>query len=486
MTNRKTAKRAFLASVVALIICFSMLLGTTYAWFTDTVVAGRNRIVSGNLDIELDYAVMEDGVIKDWLPVKEDTNLFNENALYEPGYTEVVKFRVRNVGTLAAKCKLGINIVSETAGVNVYGDKFNLSDFLYTGVVDNAAVTAATRDQYAAFATTQFSKASDSVYAGAAENMLTLLPNDYVVGSGKDEAVFEVVVTMPTSVGNEANFLTDLKGDISDEGEEGFTNQPEIIFGVKLAATQWTYESDDFGIDYDEKAEFPSYSEAQLKADLSVPNSTTILTENVWVTEPIELAPGATLDGNGHVIYSSVGLNANGNSQFAIVATEGTIKNLAIVGSGRGVGTYGGLTGDLTLDNYYAAGGSYYFNIGNGNGHNFTVKNSTLSGWGSFGGKYDVVLFENCKFERGENNATVRAYYSATFRACDFEAGFNLDVADDLDYYVAIKLRGCTYNGNNANASEIINSREEALALGLIEQADYDAYSWPIKPDPNA
>lgn len=485
MTNRKTTKRAFLASVMALIICFSMLLGTTYAWFTDTVVAGRNRIVSGNLDIELDYAVMEDGKIKEWLPVEESTNLFNENALYEPGYTEVVKFRVRNVGTLAAKCKLGINIVSETAGVNVYGDKFNLSDFLYTGVVDNAAVTAATRDQYAAFATTQFSKASDSVYAGAAENMLTLLPNDYVVGSGEDEAVFEIVVTMPTWVGNEANFLTDLKGNISTEGEEGFTNQPEIIFGVKLAATQWTYESDDFGIDYDEKAEFPSYNEAQLKADLSVPNSTTILTENVWVTEPIELAPGATLDGNGHVIYSSVGLNANGNSQFAIVATEGTIKNLAIVGSGRGVGTYGGLTGDLTLDNYYAAGGSYYFNIGNGNGHKFTVKNSTLSGWGSFGGEYDSVLFQNCKFERGADNATIRAYDNATFRACDFEAGFNIDVMDGLGY-TQLRVRGCTYNGNNANAAELISSNKEALALGLIDQADFDAYSWLVSEDPNA
>ncbi len=485
MTNRKTTKRAFLASVMALIICFSMLLGTTYAWFTDTVVAGRNRIVSGNLDIELDYAVMENGQIKEWLPVEEDTNLFNENALYEPGYTEVVKFRVRNVGTLAAKCKLGINIVNETEGVNVYGDNFKLSDYLYTGVVDNAAVTAATRDQYAAFATTQFSAATDSVYAGAAENMLTLLPNDYVVGSGADEAVFEVVVTMPTWVGNEANFLTDLKGNISTEGEEGFTNQPEIIFGVKLAATQWTYESDDFGIDYDEKAEFPSYDEKDLAADLSVPNSTTILTENVWVTEPIELAPGATLDGNGHVIYSSVPVNANGNSQFAIVATEGTIKNLAIVGAGRGVGTYGGLTGDLTLDNYYAAGGSYYFNIGNGNGHNFTVKNSTLSGWGSFGGEYDSVLFENCKFERGADNATIRAYDNATFRACDFEAGFNIDVMDGLGY-TQLRVRGCTYNGNNANAAELISSKNEAVALGLISQADADAYSWLVSEDPNA
>lgn len=484
MTNRKTTKRAFLASVMAIIICFSMLLGTTYAWFTDTVVAGRNRIVSGNLDVELDYEVVDENGNATWLPVEEDTNLFNENALYEPGYTEVVKFRVRNVGTLAVKCNLGINIINETAGINVYGDEFMLSKYLQTGVVDTAAVAGATREDYAHWATETFADATNAIYASD----LKLVPNDYVVGKGEDEAVFEIVVTMPEEVGNEANFLTDLKGNISTEGEEGFTNQPEIIFGIKLAATQWDYEADDFGTDYDKDAEYPVYDEEDLAEDLSVPNSTTILTENVWVTKPITLAPGATLDGNGHVIYSSVP-NANigtksEKSQFAIVATEGTIKNLSIVGTGRGVGTYDGLTGDLTLDNYYAAGGSYYFNIGNGNGHKFTVKNSTLSGWGSFGGEYDSVLFQNCKFERGVASATIRAYDNATFRACDFEAGFNIDVMDGLGY-TQLKVRGCTYNGNNANAAELISSNTEALALGLIDQADFDAYNWLVSEDPN-
>ena len=52
MTNKST-KRAFLASVMALLLCFTMLLGTTFAWFTDSVSNGVNKIVSGNLDVEL-------------------------------------------------------------------------------------------------------------------------------------------------------------------------------------------------------------------------------------------------------------------------------------------------------------------------------------------------------------------------------------------------------------------------------------------------
>ena len=470
MTNRKTTKRAFLASVMALIICFSMLLGTTYAWFTDTVVAGRNRIVSGNLDVELDYAVMENGQIKEWLPVDESTNLFNEEALYEPGYTEVVKFRVRNVGTLAVKCNLGINVVNETPGVNVYGDEFMLSDYLTTGVVDTSALTSADRDDYLAnMATTTFADAKNAVYASD----LVLLPNDYKVGEGDDEEIFEVVVTMPTYVGNEANFLTDLTGNISTEGIEGFTNQPEIIFGLKLAATQWTYEADDFDDQYDVDAKYPVYTEAELAADLAA-GGTTILTENVQVTAPITLAAGSVVDGNGHVIYSTVPVNANGNSQFAIVATEGTIKNLSIVGAGRGVGTYGALTGDLTLDNYYAAGGSYYFNIGNGNGYAFTVKNSTLVGWGSFGGNYSSVLFENCTFKPAEYH-TIRAYDGVSFVNCDFAAGYDFDIYTGTATSNVFSFTNCYYNGIK------LVDRNQAVELGFISAEDLATYGNAIR-----
>ena len=55
MTNTKSTKRALLASVMALLLCFSMLLSTTFAWFTDSVTSGNNIIKSGNLDIELEY-----------------------------------------------------------------------------------------------------------------------------------------------------------------------------------------------------------------------------------------------------------------------------------------------------------------------------------------------------------------------------------------------------------------------------------------------
>ena len=52
MTNRKTTKKALLGSLLALVLCFSMLVGTTFAWFTDSEFINGNKIQAGTLDIE--------------------------------------------------------------------------------------------------------------------------------------------------------------------------------------------------------------------------------------------------------------------------------------------------------------------------------------------------------------------------------------------------------------------------------------------------
>ncbi len=54
MTNRKSTKRALLGSVVALALCLAMLIGATFAWFTDTASTGVNKIQAGNLDVALE------------------------------------------------------------------------------------------------------------------------------------------------------------------------------------------------------------------------------------------------------------------------------------------------------------------------------------------------------------------------------------------------------------------------------------------------
>ena len=130
MTKKRSTKRALLMSALALLLCVSMLVGSTFAWFTDSVVSGNNKIVAGNLDVVLQYKTDWDD---DWADVTETTKLFKEGALYEPGYTEVVYLRVANAGSLALKYQLALNIVNEKGSTNVNGEAFNLSDHLEIG-----------------------------------------------------------------------------------------------------------------------------------------------------------------------------------------------------------------------------------------------------------------------------------------------------------------------------------------------------------------
>ena len=82
MTNAKATKRALLSSALALFLCFAMLIGTTFAWFTDSVTSANNIITAGNLDIELKYAKIDGDTLTDWDTVGGKDNIFDKNALW--------------------------------------------------------------------------------------------------------------------------------------------------------------------------------------------------------------------------------------------------------------------------------------------------------------------------------------------------------------------------------------------------------------------
>ena len=98
----KNTKRSLTTSVIILFLCFSMLLGTTYAWSTDSASSAGNIIQSGNLDIKMHWS--EDLV--DWSEVSGDPIYTHDN--WEPGYTEIKYIKVENAGNLSFKWKLNI------------------------------------------------------------------------------------------------------------------------------------------------------------------------------------------------------------------------------------------------------------------------------------------------------------------------------------------------------------------------------------------
>ena len=99
MTKTKSTKRALLGSALALLVCVSMLVGSTFAWFTDSVTSAGNKIVAGTLQVDLEL-LEEDG---SWTSIKESGKAIFDYENWEPGYTDVKILRVSNKGTLALK-----------------------------------------------------------------------------------------------------------------------------------------------------------------------------------------------------------------------------------------------------------------------------------------------------------------------------------------------------------------------------------------------
>ena len=222
-------KRALLTSVLALVLSLAMLAGTTFAWFTDTASTGVNRIVSGNLDVGLQYwGVGEDGQ-KTWLTAENSEELFDKNALWEPGYTQIVYLRVANNGNLALTYAMQITPVHETVGVNVDGEEFKLSDYIKFGwttfTADENGTPVALGREAAQTGVGDGAQLGTTLHRQAAEPL----------AAGAEELV-ALVAWMPEDVGNEANYST---------------VQPTIELSLKVLATQAAVESDSFDKTYD-------------------------------------------------------------------------------------------------------------------------------------------------------------------------------------------------------------------------------------------
>lgn len=330
--------RALLLSAVSLILCMSMLIGSTYAWFTDSASSASNVIQSGNLDIQVEYTL--DG--KTWADLDGADDLF-QKGLWEPGHTEVVALRIKNNGSLALKYAASMNIVDETIGKTKDGEDIVLSDILTVttvcheanmvgdillGMVFNGSQNTDTSNTKA-FKSSNILASDQDLFAGAAH---------YVI----------ITVDMAETVGNEAN-------------HDG-VNAPSIEFGINVLATQYTRENDSFGNQYDKDAEYVlgvSSAEEMLSA---VQGGNIGLEADTFYnnTDPnkqliVQTNNEINFDGNGNTITVTGADPSIGNHGYvAFVPTAGkdvTVSDLTVTG-----------TGFVELGDYSQGGGDYTAN----------------------------------------------------------------------------------------------------------------------------
>ena len=210
MNNKRATKRALLTSVMALVMCVVMLVGTTFAWFTDTASTGVNKIQAGNLDVALE---MNTGTKEspNWENAEGKTLQFKtadgrtDNILWEPGCRyQLPELRVVNKGNLALKYKIQITGIQGSAKLNE--------------VID-WTMTMGSQD-----------------FVLGSEHSLAAKTGDN--GTASEPIVIKGV--MQTTAGNEYQGL-------SIDG-----------IGITVYATQDTVENDSFGPDYDKNARYYS------------------------------------------------------------------------------------------------------------------------------------------------------------------------------------------------------------------------------------
>ena len=258
MTSSKSTKRALLTSVLALLMCVTMLIGTTFAWFTDTASTAVNKIQAGNLKVDLEMQ-KPDG---SWVSAKGQTLEFkkatnapaDEKVLWEPGCTyELPQLRVVNKGNLALKYKICINGIQGDAKLN---------------------------------------EVIDWTINGAAIN----LTEEHLL-AGQTGTAFTIKGHMQETAGNDYQNLT-IDG-----------------IGITVFATQDTVENDSFGNMYDENAPFiyPAGVTTESFAQATSVEYTNNLGDVVTGNKP---AVAAYVDASGNVkyvgdIYAAIKSNAS-------------------------------------------------------------------------------------------------------------------------------------------------------------------------------
>ena len=241
MQKQKTTKRALMLSALSLLLCVSMLVGTTFAWFTDSVTSSSNIIQSGSLDVEMYWAEgTEAPDSANWKDASQGA-IFNYD-LWEPGYTEVRHIKISNEGTLALKYQLHIA---------ANGDVSDLANVIDVYFVDPAVQVA---DRTAL---------SGVVPVGTLTEMLAGMPGN---ASGDLLAGDSDTVTIALKMREDA-------------GNEYQNKEIGSDFIIQLLATQLTHEEDSFDDQYDAGSEYLEVNESA-----AVSNTNAVLDSDVVLT----------------------------------------------------------------------------------------------------------------------------------------------------------------------------------------------------------
>lgn len=277
MNESTKTKKALRGSLFALFLCIILLIGTTFAWFTDTASTGVNKIQAGNLKVDIVDATNTAKSLKgDTLKFTDVNN--STDILWEPGVTfNTPAFKIKNAGNLALKYKLTLN--------GVTGDQ-KLLDAITFSVVDE-------------------NKNEVNLDAFTGELKKEELSGALYIQGHMDEAA-----------GNECQ------------------GKSLESLSLTVVATQLNSENDSFGSDYDKNATYPAASASELGSALNE-GKIVALSKDITSNDTIVVNnKTATLDANGKTVDNTKVIWNEDKNNWSLVSARNQ-ANLTITGNGN-------------------------------------------------------------------------------------------------------------------------------------------------------
>ncbi len=303
-----TTRRALIMSMLSLLVCVSMLVGTTFAWFTDSVTSTGNKIIAGNLKVDL---LMSDDEGKYASIAGEEAAIFGgENSLaaknnaadtlWEPGKTQIVYLGVANKGNLDLKYNILLNVVDG-----------GLIGSLEYAIIDGAKYDDITATSWAVL------KADANAQTGDVAAGTTVAAPNGAINAGEDAVdYFALAIHMKEEAGNQY------------QGKD-------ITIDVTVLATQLASESDSFDNLYDKDAAYAITVNTveELKKAVSLEGVKVTMqsgTYGLTRNDVLELAEGTTLlipaDATITINNASGSGNIIGNNAGGAIINEGTLN----------------------------------------------------------------------------------------------------------------------------------------------------------------
>ena len=394
MNNKKTTKRALLSSVMAIVLCLAMLIGTTFAWFTDSASTAVNKIQAGNLEIELQMKDNNGNWVNaegKTLPFLVEGNIPAEGTqiLWEPGCTYYVpEVRVVNKGNLAVK----FEYVNELLGVT--GKLAEVLEPVFKTPVD------------------------------ANGEEVNIEPE--ILKPGEASPAWSFGYHMLETAGNE------------------YQNATATGMCLTVVATQATYENDSFNNQYDKDAEYPAITVGTTLDDVF-----TGLTDKDGNGVDFGVnAPAKDVSVNGQGIATVTGF------ADAWVAGDVTIKGVKFLNGACFTAKENGTVGTLTLEDctFYACDQSkidlapYAYNSLKNSGDGLCLNVDTKDSPNL------KVVIKNCRFI-GENDPTLNRDGWKDIGGTNWDPD---TAVKNKSRGHAVMINGICGGGNNATAESVL------------------------------